>query len=181
MVVAIVGFAALAAASYNGIFIFSRTLAAQDLNPDETSDQHLIMLKDHGNDVGGLFFAIDGAVNSSLQRMWVDISHYNGTLLDSVTFKFTSHLKPISVYIDASYPPVPISFHKDHDTIIITLKPVGIFTQGTFHCDFVLQNLSSDQISFEAEVTIHQPASLQLTALKANVYIPQILPTYLQR
>jgi hypothetical protein len=164
------------------IFLFSRNLLTKDLNVEDGIDQHLFLMNDtNGNLIGEFVFHINGLPNSTFQRIWIDVTHFNDTLLDSVTFKFsTAPGKLATVYHEAGYPTVPTTTSRDTHGTTIDFKPINGYARSTFTCRFVLENTEFNQISLKTEVTMHQQQLLQLTSLRAEMYIQNILPSWLQ-
>jgi hypothetical protein len=158
-------FSVFAALSWSKAFLFSKNLDVQLIYPE------FAVLKDSGNDAGDMWITTSEPVNSLLCRMWIDINHYNGTVLDSVTFTFSRPFGQgnIVVYAEAGYPNNPLSYSDDRGATVITVEPYGSASTHTFHFDFVIEKFGASQVTVKTELLMHQGAILQFSSIKASV------------
>jgi hypothetical protein len=161
--------------SSGNTFLFSRDLQVQKLWPATGyMDQYVSELNDSSGHIGEVAFTLNEVPGASLHRVWVDISHYNNTLLDSVVFKFSnpSAIGNIAVYVEANHPQVKVNTYQDGRIFVIEATPSDIMQRGTLHIDFVVETFGSiDKLQMGADLTLHQQAFLQLTQMKASLTI----------
>jgi hypothetical protein len=155
--------------SWNNVFLFTKNLDAQ-----MPYTGGYAFFEDSGNRVGDMWLTTD-PVNGLLCQMSIYVNHYNHTVLDSVTFKFskTTGQGNIVVYLESGYPNNPVSTTDNKGVTTITLKPFGSAATGTFSFHFVVEPFGAESVTLTTELTMHQEALLQFTCLKTSVTMEQ--------
>jgi hypothetical protein len=179
VLVVVVTFSALESISLNKAFPFSQALLTKEITPEGTYDERIFQINGtDGSFVGTLDFRINDVPNSTFQRMEIFLGHSAGIFLDSVTFRFYTPLgKQISVYLCAMDQSFHTTIYKEQNGVIaINYKIENDFVaQGALRSDLIIENSFSDQVICVAELSMHQPALLQLTSMETGVYIQNIL------
>ena len=176
VIVLAVAFSLFAAAfSTNRFFLFSNELTVQSpYSGKGYQDQYVSEINNSDVRLGEVAIIFNEAPNASLHRAWIDVSHYNNTLLDKIVFKFTnpSSNTVISVYTKATNPQININSYNQNGVTTVTVNPSEVMQRGTLHFDFVIENFgAANKIQVSTELTLHTQAFVQLTQMKAELSI----------
>jgi hypothetical protein len=128
--------------------------------------------------LGEIYFRIE-PIPSGLEQNQMTISFtlfYNQTELDSVKIRFSGENNVISVYKEASSYDWEYQFQTENGDVIFEVPNLDWFGQSTTRLDFILVPFDATNLYLDMELSMHRTTPLQLTSLKAQVFIDVPIP-----
>ncbi len=116
---------------------------------------------------------------SGLQQNQMTISltlFYNQTELDSVKIRFSGGNSAISVYKEASSYEWDYQFNMEGGDVLFEVPDLDWFGQSTTRLDFILLPFDATNLYLNMELSMHRTTPIQLTSLKAQVFIDVPIP-----
>jgi hypothetical protein len=90
--------------------------------------------------------------------------------------KFSGGNNVVSVYREASSYDWRYQFHTEGGDVIFEVPDLDWFGQSTTRLDFILFPFDTTNLYLSIQVSMHRTAPLQLTSLKAEVFIDAPIP-----
>ena len=168
--------AGLLAASMSQNFLF--TSYARVTEGENQDDGIIWNVFDEETYMGEVFFRIEPNPNG-LQQNQMTISSslfYNQTELDSIKIRFSGGNSVISVYKEASSYDWNYQFRMESGDVIFEVPDLDWFGQSTTRLDFILVPYDATDLYLNMELSMHRTTPLQLTSLKAQVFIDAPIP-----
>ena len=168
--------AGLLAASMSQNFLF--TSYARVTEGENQDDGIIWNVFDEETYMGEVFFRIEPNPNG-LQQNQMTISSslfYNQTELDSIKIRFSGGNSVISVYKEAASYDWNYQFRMESGDVIFEVPDLDWFGQSTTRLDFILVPYDATDLYLNMELSMHRTTPLQLTSLKAQVFIDAPIP-----
>ena len=168
--------AGLLAASMSQNFLFSSYAIVKKVENNE--DAIIYHVFDGESMMGEIYFRIEHGP-SGLAQNPITISFtlwYNQTELDSFKIRFSGGNSVISVYKEASSYDWDYQFQREGEDVIFEVPDLDWFGQSTTTLDFILFPFDATNLYLDMELTMHRTTPLQLTSLKAQVFIDAPIP-----
>jgi hypothetical protein len=176
--IAIIGIvlAGLLAVSMSQIFLF--TSDARVMEVENNEDARIWKVYDGETLLGEIYFTIEPApIGSDQNRMTISFTLFqNQTELDLIKLKFSGGNNVVSVYREASSYDWRYQFHTEGGDVIFEVPDLDWFGQSTTRLDFILFPFDTTNLYLSIQVSMHRTAPLQLTSLKAEVFIDAPIP-----
>lgn len=168
--------AGLFTASISQTFLFtSYAIVEEDENNEDMSIWHVF---DGDTYLGEIDFRMEPSP-SGLQQNQMTISltlFYNQTELDSVKIRFSGGNSAISVYKEASSYEWDYQFNMEGGDVLFEVPDLDWFGQSTTRLDFILLPFDATNLYLNMELSMHRTTPIQLTSLKAQVFIDVPIP-----
>ncbi len=166
----------LLAASMSQNFLFSSYVRVEKI--ENTEDATIYHVFDGETIIGEIYFRIKPSP-SGVQQNQMTISFtlfYNQTELDSIRIGFSGGNSVISIYKEASSYDWDYQFRMEGGDILFEVPDLDWFGQSTTRLDFILVPFDAINLYLEMELSMHRITPLQLTSLKAQVFINVPIP-----
>jgi hypothetical protein len=165
----------LFAASISQIFPFSSDVRVNEL---ENNDGKISWSVYDGEIfLGEIYFRIDPSYSTASHQMAIHFSlFYNETELDSVKIRFSGGTSVISVYREATSYTWEHRFQREGGDTVLDVPDLGWFGQSTTSMNFILFPIEANSLYLTMDLSMHRTTPLQLTSLKAHVYIDVPIP-----
>jgi len=165
--------------SLNQIFLFSENVNVDKIRTDPNIGSYSTSITDDDGEIlANVYFRIDHSLPNQMDhKMVFSISTYNQTEVDSLTLTFSAGTKNIQIYKEASTSVFQGSqIYQKNNEILLTIPDVGDYGHSTIRLDFILERYNAETLTVIADLSMHQQATLQLTAQKAQIYINANIP-----
>ena len=166
----------LLAASISQTFLFtSHAIVEEYENNEDISIWHVF---DEDTYLGEIGLEMEPSP-SGLKQNQITISltlFYNQTELDSVKIRFSGGNSVISVYKEASSYEWDYQFNTEGGDVLFEVPDLDWFGQSTTRLDFILLPFDATNLYLHMELSMHRTPPLQLTSLKAQVFIDAPIP-----
>jgi len=163
-------------ASISQTFLFtSYAIVEEDENNEDMSIWHVF---DGDTYLGEIYFRMEPSP-SGIQQNQMTISltlFYNQTELDSVKIRFSGGNSAISVYKEASSYEWDYQFNMEGGDVLFEVPDLDWFGQSTTRLDFILLPFDATNLYLNMELSMHRTTPIQLTSLKAQVFIDVPIP-----
>lgn len=168
--------AGLFAASISQTFLF--TSNARVVEGENNEDTSIWNVFDGETYLGEIGFRIEPSPSGLKQNpMTISLSlFYNQTELDSVKIRLSGGNSVISVYKEASSYEWDYQFHMEGGDVLFEVPNLDWFGQSTTTLDFILFPFDATNLYLDMEISMHRTTLLQLTSLKAQVFIDAPIP-----
>ena len=168
--------AGLLAVSASQTFLFTSYARVEEMENNEDASSWNVF--DAETYLGEIYFIIEPSP-SGLQQNQMTISFslfYNQTELDSIKLRFSGGNSVISVYKEASSYDWDYQFQKEGKDAIFEVSDLDWFGQSTATLDFILFPFDATNLYLDMELSMHRATPLQLTSLRAQVFIDVPIP-----
>jgi hypothetical protein len=168
--------AGLLAVSASQTFLFTSYARVEEMENNEDASSWNVF--DGETYLGEIYFRIEPSL-SGLQQNQMTISFslfYNQTELDSIKLRFSGGNSVISVYKEASSYDWDYQFQKEGKDAIFEVSDLDWFGQSTATLDFILFPFDATNLYLDMELSMHRATPLQLTSLRAQVFIDVPIP-----
>jgi hypothetical protein len=168
--------AGLFTASMTQNFPFTSDLRVVEL--EEYDNIYILNVFDGETFLGEIYFRIEPSPSGLHQnRMTISLSlFYNQTELDSVKIRFSGGNSVISVYKEATSYNWKYQFHTEGGDVVLDVPYLDWFGQSTARLDFILFPVDATDLYLDMQLAMHRTTPLQLTSLKAQVFIDATIP-----
>ena len=168
--------AGLFAASISQTFLFTSHVGV--VEGENNEDASIWNVFDGETYLGEIDFRIEPSPTGLKQnQMTISLSlFYNQTELDSVKIRFTGGTSVISLYKEASSYEWDYQFRTEGADVIFEVPDLDWFGQSTTTLDFILFPFDATNLYLDMELSMHRTTPLQLTSLKAQLFIDSPIP-----
>lgn len=169
-------FAGLFTVSMTQNFIFTSNLRVEEIEKNDNT--YILHVFDGQTFLGAIYFRIEPQI-VGLHQKWMTISFslfYNQTELDSAEIRFSGGNNVISVYREATSYNWEHQFHTEDGDVVLDVPDLGWFGQSTASMNFILFPIDANSLYLTMDLSMHRTTPLQLTSLKAHVYVDVPIP-----
>ena len=168
--------AGLLATSMSQNFLF--TSYARVTEGENQDDGVIWYVFDAETYLGDVFFRIEPSPTGLQQnQMTISLSlFYNQTELDFIKIRFSGGNSVISVYKEDSSYDWNYQFRMESGDITFEVPNLDWYGQSTTRLDFILVPFDATNLHLDMELLMHKTTPLQLTSLKAQVFIDTPIP-----
>jgi hypothetical protein len=168
--------------SANQSFIFAKAVGTSEFyNSGEGT--YVANITDGNTPISKIYINIGAAVANSgnlrQHRILIQIPYSPDVELDSVTFRFSSDPNAIFAFYSkaSSYIWTEITPHQENNAYVYKVNDLGLYGKYTVNFEFIAETYEgTNHLAIEADLSMHQPALIQLTSLKAHVFIDATIP-----
>lgn len=166
---------ALITASLSQNFLFASDVRVNEIeNNDGTVSWNVY---DGETFLGEIYLRIDPAYSTASHQMAIHFSlFYNQTELDSFKIRFSGGNSVISVYKEASSYNRDYQFRTEGGDVLFEVPNLDWFGQSTASMNFILFPINANSLYLTIDLSMHRTTPLQLTSLKAHVYVDIPIP-----
>ena len=176
----IIVFSTLFLSSATQNFPLTKTIGVSEYE-NQTEGTYVAYITDGNSQVSKIYARVNSAPYAGAHQILIQIP-YGQVELDSVKFTFSSDPNTIiSFYVkSSSYIWTEINPHEENSAYVYEVKDLGSYGRYTVNFEFLVEtNQNTNHLAISTDLSMHKPAMLQMTSLKAHAFLDAPLPRYM--